>query len=93
MRQTLPDVDCPNSPPPVSRNGPSAWPSASPQTLEQRTNKLVLIAIATGLWANAINTLIRPVHADSNMCLSQIAHDMHALAHGGAGCLNTRICD
>jgi hypothetical protein len=57
------------------------------------TNKVLLIAIATGLWANAITTFIRPVHADSDTYLSQIAHDMHALAHGGAGCLNTKICD
>jgi hypothetical protein len=56
-------------------------------------NKLLLIAIATGLWANVATTLIRPVHADTESYLSLIATDMHALAHGGRGCLNTKICD
>jgi hypothetical protein len=56
-------------------------------------NKWILIAIATGLWANALTTFIRPVQADSDTYLSQIAHDMHALARGGAGCNNTKICD
>jgi hypothetical protein len=56
-------------------------------------NKLLLISIATGLWANAVTTLIRPVHADTDSYLSQIATDMHALARGGRGCLNSKICD
>jgi hypothetical protein len=56
-------------------------------------NKLVLIAIAAGLWANAIATFIGPVRADSDSYLSNIAIDMHALVRGGRGCNNTKICD
>ncbi len=56
-------------------------------------NKFVLLAIATGLWANAVTTLIRPSHADSDSYLSRIAEDMLALATGGRGCKNTKICD
>jgi hypothetical protein len=57
------------------------------------TNKFLLFAIAVGLWANAITNFVRPVRADTDSYLAQIAADMHALAHGGRGCLNTKICD
>ncbi|UPT97714.1 hypothetical protein J4G48_0006320 [Bradyrhizobium barranii subsp. apii] len=56
------------------------------------TNRLVLIAIATGLWANVITSLVRPAHADADSYLSNIAHDTHALVYGGSGCFNSKIC-
>jgi len=56
-------------------------------------NKILLFAIATGLWANAFTTFVRPVYADPDSYLSTIATDMHALVRGGRGCNNTKICD
>lgn len=56
------------------------------------TNKLLLAAIALGLWANAATMLVRPAQAQSDN-LAQIALDIHHLVIGGSGCLNTKICD
>ena len=57
------------------------------------TNKLLLAAIALGLFANAAATLVRPVKADDRGMLLSIADDVHALAMGGSGCRNRKICD
>jgi predicted secreted protein len=65
------------------------------------TNKLLLAAIAAGLWANAIATTIRPAHAaDTDPVLSKmevhlaaIAASMHTLLTGGKDCQNSKICD
>lgn len=57
------------------------------------TNKILLIAIATGLWANAITTFVRPVRADSESYIIAIATDVHALVQGGKGCTNTKLCN
>ncbi len=56
-------------------------------------NKFLLLAIASGLWANALSTFVRPVHADTQSYLEQIATATQALAQGGGGCNNTKICD
>ena len=66
-------------------------------------NKLVLLAIALGLWANALAAWTHPAKADAASSLnaadslvsyvSVIAHDVHALANGGSGCSNRKICD
>ena len=59
------------------------------------TNKLLLAAIAAGLWANAIATLIRPAQASGQVesYLSAIEANTRALVTGGEGCNNTKICD
>ena len=64
-------------------------------------NKLLLAAIAAGLWANAIATIIRPAHAaETDPVLLQIEHhlsaiakDMHTLISGGKECQNSKVCD
>ncbi len=56
------------------------------------TNKLLLAAIAFGLWANAAVTLIRPAVAQSDALIS-IANDIHTLIRSGIGCQNHKICD
>jgi hypothetical protein len=56
------------------------------------TNKLLLAAIALGLWVNAAASLVRPAVAQSD-ALATIAHDIHTLVTGGAYCLNKKICD
>ena len=35
-------------------------------------NKLILIAIAAGLWANVMATIVRPAHADADSNISHI---------------------
>ena len=62
------------------------------------TNKLVLIAIAAGLWANAIASLVRPAHADADSYLSDIAHDIHNVEYDihslvSGGCSNSKVCE
>jgi hypothetical protein len=62
-------------------------------------HKLLLAAIALGLWANAAASLSRPVQAQiigpSSMesRLADIASDIHALVTGTTGCTNKKICD
>jgi hypothetical protein len=62
------------------------------------TNKLLLAAIALGLWTNATITLVRPAVAQSDSLssiaseLSSIAHDFHSLVNGGGDCRNQKFC-
>lgn len=64
-------------------------------------NKILLALIAVGLWANALESWTRPARADNSESylsdirddVSQISADVNALANGGNGCRNTRICD
>jgi hypothetical protein len=68
-----------------------------------RTTKILLAAIAAGLWVNAIGTVLRPARADDTgvwlgrianelTYLTDIADDVHALANGGLKCTNSKIC-
>ena len=61
------------------------------------TNKLLLTTIAIGLWANVLAPWIKPSPARADMntdnLLSAIATDIHAIARGGRGCTNLKICD
>ena len=67
-------------------------------------NKILLAAIALGLWANAAATFVRPAHAEfetqDSSVLANIESDLQsiesavrALAIGGRGCRNKKICD
>jgi hypothetical protein len=53
-----------------------------------RTTKLLLLAIALGLWFNALKPI--PVQASDDSTLEDIAHDVHAIYSGV--CLNSTIC-
>jgi hypothetical protein len=55
--------------------------------------KLILIAIALGLWANAASTIVRPTPARADAVdnyISDIAHSLHVIAYGQCG--NSKIC-
>ena len=56
------------------------------------TNKLLLAAIALGLWANVWVTLVQPTQAQPDY-LSSIAQDLHLLVAGDVRCRNQRICE
>ena len=59
------------------------------------TNKLLLGAIAFGLWANAATSLIRPVQAQSDQLaggVQQIAEELRQLVEAGEKCLNPQLC-
>ena len=65
-----------------------------------RSSKLVLVLIATGLWANALVPLMQPAHAQQAEWLSRIAldvqtiaHDIDALVKGGLNCTNQKFCN
>ena len=67
--------------------------------MTDRTTKLLLLAIALGLWANALIPLHNapPVKADDSSKLSDIAShlsdirdDVHKIARGS--CSNNKIC-
>jgi hypothetical protein len=60
-----------------------------------KTTKLLLLAIALGLWINGLAPLFRPapVAAQESEALKQlkdIAHDVHVIDTGV--CLNSKIC-
>ena len=57
-----------------------------------RTTKVILAAIALGLWANAIIPLARatPAQAQNDQYLVSVQHDLHAIYYGI--CLNRKIC-
>ena len=59
------------------------------------TNKLLLAAIALGLWANAAIWLVRPVQAQSDQLaggVQQIAEELRQLVEAGDKCLNPQLC-
>ena len=59
------------------------------------TNKLLLAAIAFGLWANAAIWLVRPVQAQSDQLaggVQQIAEELRQLVEHGEKCLNPQLC-
>jgi hypothetical protein len=56
-------------------------------------NKLLLAAIALGLFANAWATLVQPTQAQSsdlNLQVSLIQEHLYKLVYGE--CLNTKLC-
>jgi hypothetical protein len=59
------------------------------------TNKLLLAAIALGLWANAAIWLVRPVQAQSDQLaggIQQIAEELRQLVEAGEKCINPQLC-
>ena len=50
-------------------------------------NKFILIAIAAGLWANVLATIIHPAHADVASDISHIDDMVFDIAMG-----NSKIC-
>ena len=59
------------------------------------TNKLLLTAIAFGLWANAAIWLVRPVQAQSDQLaggVQQIAEELRQLVEAGEKCTNPHLC-
>jgi hypothetical protein len=59
------------------------------------TNKLLLAAIAVGLWANAAIWLVRPVQAQSDQLaggVQQIAEELRQLVEAGEKCINPQLC-
>jgi hypothetical protein len=66
-------------------------------TVEQATmtNKLLLAAIAFGLWTNAAIWLVRPVQAQSDQLagsVQEIAQELRQLVEHGEKCLNPVLC-
>jgi hypothetical protein len=67
-----------------------------------RPTKVIFAFIAAGLWANAVTTLIQPAHAQAKeqaewlgriaLQAQSIAGDLRALASGGVGCTNPKLC-
>ena len=69
--------------------------------MNDRTTKILLALIATGLWANTIATLSQPKVASAQDAtltsidshLARIDHDVHNLADIEDGtCRNSKIC-
>jgi|GEM_PF-2675526 len=63
------------------------------------TAKVLLAAIAAGLWANTAATIIRPASADTETWLGRLTNevqsmnqDFHSFITGDVGCRNSRIC-
>jgi hypothetical protein len=59
------------------------------------TNKLLLAAIAFGLWANAAIWLVRPLQAQSDQFaggVQQIAEELRQLVEAGDKCRNPQLC-
>jgi hypothetical protein len=58
------------------------------------TNKLLLAAIAFGLWANAAIWLVRPVRAQSDqpMSVQQLAEHIRHLVKADEKCINRQLC-
>ena len=56
------------------------------------TTKLLLAAIALGLWANAAILMTRPAVAKAD-AFERIADDLHRLVQGGSTCLNRKLCE
>jgi len=65
-----------------------------------RTTKVLLAAIAAGLWANAMMPLVRPAHADDAdvwlgriaVQVLQMAQDIHQVVTAGSDCKNPHLC-
>lgn len=56
-----------------------------------RTSKMILVAIAFGLWANvAVQVLRAPPATAQSADLNTMIHDIHAIYYGD--CLNRIIC-
>ena len=45
-------------------------------------NKMILIAIAAGLWANVLVSFTQPARADAESFLQAIQHDIHSIYSG-----------
>jgi hypothetical protein len=62
--------------------------------MTDRTTKLLLAAIAAGLWANAVVPLVRSAPASAQMgadgLLSNIESSVAKIARGS--CANSKIC-
>ena len=59
------------------------------------TNKLLLAAIAFGLWVNIASWLVRPARAQSDQLagsVQQIAEELRQLVEHGDKCLNPQLC-
>lgn len=55
-----------------------------------RSTKILLAAIAAGLWLNAATTLIRPAAAQDTSALRSIARDITSITTGI--CANQKLC-
>jgi hypothetical protein len=59
--------------------------------MTDKTTKILLGAIALGLWANIVTPQIRPAHASSTITyLSSIDQNIQMIAMGA--CPNRRLC-
>jgi hypothetical protein len=59
--------------------------------MSDRTTKILLAAIAVGLWANLAYGLLRPISAAAqSQELSSIAFNLSAIYNGT--CVNRKIC-
>jgi len=60
--------------------------------MTDKTTKILLGAIALGLWANIVTPQIRPAHAQHSTItfLSNIDQNIQAIAQGI--CLNDKLC-
>jgi hypothetical protein len=57
-----------------------------------RTTKIILAAIAMGLWGNLFVSAfpVTPARAGIGSDISDMAHDLHAIASGI--CVNGKLC-
>lgn len=62
-----------------------------------KTTKILLALAVAGLWANAISGTMRSASAgaidDLAYEIRQIRNATEAIASGGLGCSNSKICD
>jgi hypothetical protein len=58
--------------------------------MTDKTTKILLGAIALGLWANIVTPQIRLAHAQEGSTLRSIDRNIEAIANGM--CLNNRLC-
>lgn len=59
--------------------------------MTDRTTKLILAAIALGLWTNAAMSLFQPIVARADdFTARQIMYEVSAIANGT--CVNHKIC-
>jgi hypothetical protein len=64
-----------------------------------KTSKIILALIATGLWANVVTAMVQPAQAQADWMgrmtiqIQSIAHDLSTLVKGGIECKNPKLCN
>jgi hypothetical protein len=53
-------------------------------------NKILLAAIALGIWVNALVNYVHPARTSAELDIADMAHDIHEAVVGM--CMNRKIC-